>query len=137
MGIFWKASVHCWRRNSKKPWLSLEPHGEDVRRFLRGEADFPCNMALTLTTLPTPVSLVSFHIPYATLDPDATFHFYVSGLNYMLWIPPNIPPMIAALSLHRPPHVLLEVDNSADITRKFRAAHAAQATARNARKQRN
>jgi hypothetical protein len=124
MGVFWKASVHTWRKKGKKPWLDLENYRESMRLFLRGEADFPCNMALSLTILPVPTAttITAFHIPYKTIGPDETCHFFVMGLNYTLWMGPDIPLQITATSLHLPPHVLLEVDNSADITRKFREA---------------
>ena len=122
MGIFWKASIHPWREGRNKPSLELGPRGDDVRKFLLNESAFPGEMALSITVLPPPVTLVAFHFPYATRGPDATFHLYVSGLDCTLWVGPNIPPQIAAGSIHRPPHHLLIVDNAEAIKRKYRRA---------------
>jgi hypothetical protein len=122
MGIFWKASVHPWAKARTEPWLSFGNQGEAIRQFLLGVADFPAQMALSVTVLPPPVTLIAFHIPYDTIGPDPTYHLYISGINCTLWMGPNIPVEIVAGSIHRPPHHLLVVDNAADITRKFREA---------------
>ncbi len=124
MGVFWKASVHTWRKKTDRPWLDLGEYSERMRLFLRGDAEFPCDMALSLTILPGPIAanITAFHIPYETIGPDRTCHFFVLGINYTVWMGQNIPIEIAIGSVHRPPHVLLEMDNSADITRRFREA---------------
>lgn len=122
MGIFWKASVHNWVKERTKTWLEFGVHGEAIRKFLLGEAGFPADMALSVTILPPPVTLISFHLPYDTIGPDPTYHLYISGVNCTLWMGPNIPAEIAMGSIHHPPHQLLVLDNAADITRKFREA---------------
>jgi hypothetical protein len=122
MAIFWKASVHSWVEKPGKPWLLLGPHGEDLRKFILGKAVFPAEMALSLTVLPNPVALISFHYPYKTIGPDPTCHLYVSGLNFILWMGPNIPAVTAQGSLHRPPHLALVVDIRDAIIKKFRDA---------------
>jgi hypothetical protein len=125
MAIFWKAAVHSWVKEPGEPWLSLGPYAESVRKFVLGEAKFPQEMALSLTVLPNPVALISFHYPYETTDANRTCHLYISGLNYTLWMGPNIPTEAAGMSLHLPPHIALVVDNRDAITLKFREAHQA------------
>ena len=44
MGVFWKASIHSWKRGNKDPLIELGPYRESVRVFLRGETQFPRNM---------------------------------------------------------------------------------------------
>jgi len=125
MGIFWKASVHAWRKGRTDPWINLGTFSDLIRKFLRGEAPFPEKVALSITVLPPPVTLVAFHPPYETIGPDPSFHLYVSGFNCTLCVGDNIPPELALSSMHRPPHHLLVVDNAADITKKFRESYAA------------
>lgn len=125
MGIFWKSAVHSWVKKEAEPWLSLGPYTEPVRKFLLGETPFPVEMALSLSVLPSPVALISFHYPIATIEADPVCMLYICGLSYMLWMGPNIPDEVARTSLHRPPHALLVVDNRDDITKKFREAYEA------------
>ncbi len=123
MGIFWKASVHPWKVGTNEPRIDLGRYGELVRLLLLGEGEFPADMALSLTILPSPVTMIAFHPPYTTVGPDPTFHLYLCGLNYTLWMVANVEPQIIATSLNRPPHVVLVVDNREAIARKFRDAH--------------
>jgi hypothetical protein len=136
MGIFWKASTHSWAKGRRKPWADLgELPRESIRRFILGETEFPDQMALSLTILPPPKALIAFNYPYATKGPDPTFHLYVSGINCTLWIGCNVPENVAVTSIHRPPHLLLVVDNVRDITRKFREALQSAEKARQLRKE--
>jgi len=36
MGIFWKASVHPWKKGRTEPRIELGPYSEKLRMFLRG-----------------------------------------------------------------------------------------------------
>lgn len=123
MGIFWKASVHPWRKGRSDMWITLGQFSEPIRTLLRGEAPFPENVALSITVLPPPVTLIAFHPPYETIGPDPTYHLYVSGFNCTLSVGERIEPELVLSSIHRPPHHLLIVDNAADITRKFRDSY--------------
>jgi hypothetical protein len=133
MAIFWKASVHSWVKKRGKPWLSLKQHREPVRKFVSGEAEFPGEMALSLTVLPNPVTLIAFHYPYATIGPQPACHLYISGLNFTLWMGPNIPSITAQTSLHIPPHHALVADVQGDITKRFRAARQSAMEVKNRR----
>jgi len=126
VGIFWKASVHPWRKGRTDPWINLGAFSEEMRKFLLGEAPFPAAMALSVTMLPRPVTLISFHPPYETIgaNGDRNGHFYVCGFNTTLWMGPNIPIEISATSIHQAPHYLTVVDNRDAITQKFRDAFA-------------
>ena len=121
-GIFWKASVHAWRKGPAKPWISLGAHSDLLRQFLLGEAGFPQDMSLSIIVVPPPSTLIGFHPPYQTKGPDPIFHLYLCGINCTLWKGQNIPPEIAAGSIHRPPYYLLVADVTDMIKRKYRAA---------------
>jgi hypothetical protein len=52
MGIFWKASVHSWKRGEINPVIELGPYSEHIRTWLRGETDFPKNVCLSVMVSP-------------------------------------------------------------------------------------
>ncbi len=85
LGIFWKASVHSWKRGSTAPRIDLGLQSEDLRNFLRGEGGFPQNMALLLEVSPPPVGAILFTHPVVSgTNPEMLF-FYVPGMLFILW----------------------------------------------------
>lgn len=85
LGVFWKASVHSWSGKRTENLIELGPYGEEIRKFLRGEAPFPKYVGLTVGVLPPPVKQISFCQPYQ--GSVAEFHyfmFYVPGIAFAL-----------------------------------------------------
>jgi hypothetical protein len=81
MGMIWKASVHRWNGKRVEPLIDLGKYGEDVRKFLRGEAKFPEHMALTVGVTPPPIT-PTFTMPYRGSATDYhNFLFHVPGIN--------------------------------------------------------
>jgi hypothetical protein len=124
MGIFWKASIHSWMTQVKKPSISLGSYDEELRSFLLGTQDFPSQMALCLNVLPMPVKLISFHFPFETQarPEDRTFHLYVPGLNFTLFVGSKIPQEARMTCLNVKPHALLVYDSSDSIKQRFAVA---------------
>lgn len=85
LGIFWKASVHSWKRARMGPWIDLGLQSEALRRFLRGEGCFPQNMALNIEVTPPPVGAISFTHPVVRGINPEMFFFYVPGIMFTLW----------------------------------------------------
>jgi hypothetical protein len=85
LGIFWKASVHSWKQGSISPRIDLGLQGEYFRRFLRGQAGFPQNMALLLEVSPPPVGAICFTHPVSRRTKPEMFFFYVPGMMFTLW----------------------------------------------------
>lgn len=84
MGIFWKASVHSWSGERTSSLIDLGSYGEQVRKFLKAEEDFPERMALIVGISPPPL-LPTFNIPYR--GSERNFHnflFHVPGINFVL-----------------------------------------------------
>lgn len=124
MGVFWKAGVHSWVGKTRKPWMNLGARRADcVRRYLLGETSFPSEMALQLTVLPMPAAVTYFHLPFelAPTPGHTTFHFYVHGLNYMLWVGSDIPYPASQVCLSATPNVVLVFDCSNQIIQRFRS----------------
>jgi len=84
MGMFWKASVHSWSGTRTKSLIELGKHGEEVRKFLRGEVDFPEQMALIMGISPPPI-VPTFAMPYqGSATQFDNFLFHVPGINFAL-----------------------------------------------------
>jgi hypothetical protein len=46
LGLFWKASVHSWKKDSTEPRIELGPYSEAIRRWLLNECGFPMSLYL-------------------------------------------------------------------------------------------
>ncbi len=81
MGLFWKASIHSWKRQGG-PKIELGPDSDAIRRYLRGDAAFPSNLTLTVIVTPPSVAMISFLQPYETPKEDAWRNYvcYVPGM---------------------------------------------------------
>jgi hypothetical protein len=91
LGVFWKASVHSWSGRKKYPMIELGPYREPVRAFLRSEASFPTNVALTIGVLPAPVKLVAFEYPHkGGAGRWHRFEFYLPGIKFVLAVGKSI-----------------------------------------------
>jgi len=139
MGIFWKASVHTWVRANTKPFISLSPYEEPIRKFLLGEQDFPAHIALSLVVLPMPVELIGFHFPFETASrtDDRTYHLYVPGLSFTLWVGPEMPWEISMGALSKRPYQVLVHDVAPLIAKRYKEAYAAAKKARKLKTTRN
>lgn len=117
IGVFWKASIHSWRGDSKELQIDLGPYRESVRAFLLGKTPFPQHMGLVLGVLPRDKALVSITLPYR--NPERDFHgftFLIPGMVFALSVGnrlgPNLPLMCFATN---PAHPILVADLSQDI----------------------
>lgn len=85
LGILWKASVHSCRKGRKLPRIELGDHSNKLRLFLKGEGQFPADMALLAWLTPTPVKDVAFDFPREMRATDARqFLFYLPGMKFQL-----------------------------------------------------
>jgi hypothetical protein len=104
LGYFWKASVHSWGREHATALLDLGKGSEELRKYLRGESEFPQNMALVVYVIPKPVKLIGFTEPIRAANPDfARYHCYVPGVFYNLCIGDDIQERFKHLCLVREP----------------------------------
>ena len=113
LGVFWKASVHNWINAKDERPVRLETEDmERLRKFLLGEEKFPPLVALTLSVLPLPGIDISFCVPFETPGISAcrTFHWYICGLYFGLWMGPAVPLAIFQGSLNYHPNTVLVYD---------------------------
>lgn len=117
MGVFWKASVHSWSGSRTEPMIELGTYREAIRKFLRGEAGFPKNTALTIGVLPPPAQQISFHNPYRGSNTEwHNFLFYIPGIEFALAVGKTVNDSAReACFASNPAHPILVADFAPDI----------------------
>lgn len=87
IGVFWKAAIHSWRGNRSDPMINLGKYAERLRTFLRGETDFPEQVALTIGVL-TPSKAQRMILMTASYrGSNRSWHnflFYVPGIEFAI-----------------------------------------------------
>ena len=92
LGIFWKASVHSWVKHSKDSRIDLGPFGEPLRKFLRGESNFPEHMTLLVGIVPPDKKITTFIEPYrGSAEGYHNYVCYVPGVQFVLSVGKMIP----------------------------------------------
>jgi hypothetical protein len=136
MGVFWKASVHSWKRGETAPVIELGEYGESVRTFLLGETAFPGMMALTVGVTPPPVKMISFHYPYR--GSESAYHnflFYVPGIEFALHVGRRVPAAVKQTCFATNPfHPTLVCDLTPAIKSVIQAATTRAHRAKNVKK---
>lgn len=122
MGIFWKASAHSWLKDKKEPRIELGPYGERVRKFLRGEADFPDNMVLNLGVVPPSIKFINFLDPYEGSGSPRNFVFNIPGMQFGLTVGKTIFPDVKQTCFYRNPlHPIVVADFARDMKKIYQA----------------
>jgi hypothetical protein len=80
-GIFWKGAVHSWKGAGGPTVLDLGEYAESLRRFLRGEADLPVDVAVAVSLDNAPKRLIGFIEPYRVqIERLNGYCFFVPGI---------------------------------------------------------
>lgn len=125
IGVFWKASVHSWSGTRTEPQIDLGPYGEEIRKFLRGEAPFPRYVALTVGVTPPPVKDIAFCQPYlGSMKNCHFFMFYVPGIAFALSVGKGIGDAKNNCFYSNPLHPIVVGDISSGIKSVFRTISA-------------
>jgi hypothetical protein len=85
MGIFWKASVHSWKKEKGDPRIKLGPYSDVIRRYLLGETEFPEHVALVVNVSPPERAPLLFTDPVTGEDKHSHF-VYVPGIQFCLMV---------------------------------------------------
>jgi hypothetical protein len=105
MGIFWKASVHSWKKEKGKPRINLGRYSEAIRRYLIGETRFPNGLALSVSVVEPEKAMISFSDPVTGADRHSHF-VYVPGILFSLMVDRTITEEIKvgcfATNVHHP-----------------------------------
>ena len=85
MGIFWKASVHSWKKERGEPRIKLGPYSEIIRRYLLGETEFPERVSLVVNVVAPEKAMVLFTDPVTGEDKHSHF-VYVPGIMFAIMV---------------------------------------------------
>jgi len=136
LGVFWKAAVHSWSGSRVEPMIDLGVYTEPIRKYLRAEAGYPKEIALTVGVLPPPAQQISFHNPYQGSKKDwSNFLFYVSGIEFSLAVGPAVDDVFREnCFVCNSLHPLIVTDFSSDIQAIIKQVWAGAHKARNVAK---
>ncbi len=116
-GMFWRASLNVWTVNRiKKRFISVGKYGDDFRRFLLGEADFPSKAALCLTLSGQPEPLLLAKLPHSVTRDGYHLHsFTVPGMKFDLAVGNQIPAKFGTMGLTSAQNKVIFVDDALDL----------------------
>lgn len=87
MGLFWKAGVHSWEKDSKTSRIELGPYADKIRKYLIGDAAFPKHVSLSVNVTKPSKAANLFNDPHETFSKEGgyrTHFYYVPGVLFML-----------------------------------------------------
>lgn len=124
MGVFWKASIHHWKRDDDSLIRISPAYKEALRQYLRHEAGFPKFMALVVTMLPPPKAFSSLDPPRELTGLESrAYRLYVPGIQFTLAVGRGIPPYMTASCIgSNPAKPIVVSDISESASRQLRAA---------------
>jgi hypothetical protein len=101
LGIFWKASVHSWMGDSADPRIKLGLYSEKLRRWLRGETEFPANVHLIVSVEKPERAQIIILDPYEGVHQGWRTHFmHVPGVLFMLALGPTVDESVALAAIN-------------------------------------
>lgn len=106
IGMFWKASVHPWRKGSDHPRIDLgEEYREAMRLFLLGKGPFPNNIALFPVVAPRGSAFMGFNDPYEGVREREyqAFFFHLPGVTFTMFAGTQLDYADRALCIHANP----------------------------------
>lgn len=104
LSMVWRTAIHQWNTpfGGKTTVLNLGTVEEPIRRYLRGEARLPSDIAIIATACIDPGSLKSFYIPSRVSGvPGISFAMLTLGIHLMVSIGSNLPPRMRELCCAR------------------------------------
>ena len=120
-GIFWKASVHPWKRDEPEPRIELGPYREAFRQFVLGTGEFPKDVVLVVGVTPPDKILQSLTDPYrGGRSGVRNFLFYVPGMHFTILVGKTIEETLRSMCFVRNPlHPILVGDFSTQLKRIY------------------
>jgi len=122
LGIFWKASVHSWRGRETDPIIELGSYADGVRRWLRGEKEFPTNVHLLAEVFPVDRAQAVLIGPYEGERAEwRRFLLHLPGLSFTLNVGKTVDDTFRWLCLKTNPEhpIVVFPDKAAKLTQQI------------------
>ena len=125
LGIFWRASIHSWKKNKAEPMIDLGAYGESLRLWLRSEAPFPNNVVLHMSLSRPELAQIVHSFPVEVLGhtrgPFRVYFLHLLGALFTLSVGEGLTPIERDLCFHQnPAHPFTVADNvSLEIRKKY------------------
>jgi hypothetical protein len=86
LGIFWKASVHSWKKDSRDPQIDLGPYSDEIRKWLSKAGQFPTHLHLTVVVEKPETAQITINSPYEGIRKYSwrSYFFHVPGILFMM-----------------------------------------------------
>jgi hypothetical protein len=121
LGIFWKASVHSWKGDSKAPLIELGENERVLRGWLRGESTLPEISALTCALSRPALAQITFNWPVEIPQRHEwrSYTFHALGASFSLRAGNHIPRRtLETCFYHSEVHPILVSDAVSSIIRR-------------------
>lgn len=117
VGVFWKASVHSWKKGKSAPMIQLGKYGEEFRQFLLGKRKFPKHATLVVGMSRPEDAVIGFMMPhFRGVSTCHQFVFYVPGIVFVLQVGKEISDFERQLCFYSDPlHPIILADLAKDI----------------------
>lgn len=94
MSIVWRRTIHDWMlpNGTVLPRWELGNFAEQMRRYLRGETEFPSNSAVIVIVCSDPVSRRTWNLPVSFVEANClNFRFLVRGIVFRVMMGSDMP----------------------------------------------
>lgn len=100
MGLFWKASIHSWSKDTIHPRIDLGPYSEEIRKWLRGQSPFPKYIYLIVVIERPQKAQITMSDPYEGVRQGWRTHFvHIPGVLFMMALGKTVDESVRVLSL--------------------------------------
>ena len=101
LGLFWKASLHSWRKLNSDPRIELGPYSEEIRKWLLGVGDFPQFLYLVMVVEKPERAQMTMNDPYEGVRQGWRTHFvHVPGVLFMMALGKTVDESVRALAIN-------------------------------------
>ena len=101
LGLFWKASVHSWKRDTTDPRIELGPYSDEIRKWLRRDGGFPRNLYLVMVVEKPFKAQITMNDPYEGGREAWRTHFvHVPGVLFMMALGKTVDESVRVLAIN-------------------------------------
>lgn len=101
LGLFWRASVHSWKKDAREPRIQLGSYSEEIRKWLLGIGEFPQFLYLIVIVEKPERAQITMNDPYeGKREGWRTHFFHVPGVLFMMALGKTVDESLRALAIN-------------------------------------